>query len=218
MKYLEEHDAVLISKNDIEDMYNQNIEDSKKITFRLWWASALVLLFVVLVTCLSYRILNPLIGVAGVISPKGDVTQLSPNNNVDITGEAAYKFAKEAAIELNTYFFINYSEKLQSDEILFTSEGYDLYLGSTFESGLYTNVISNLLNVTSSISSKHFINAADFFRSGEHIWIVHVSLNLRTETKSGVDLLSDKRIVITMKEVDRNLSNKGLLIMEIIEL
>jgi len=217
MKYFQAQNAVFISKEDIDYMYKNNIRDAEKISFRLWLASALVVVFVVLILWLSYRVLNPLIGVASVISPNGDVTRLNPRQNVTVTGEAAYKFAKEAAIELNTYFFIDYRNTLKTHKPLFTPKGYKAYLESTFNSGLFESVLNNLLNVTSSLSNKHFINATDYFSRGNHIWVVQVTLDLRTENKSGIDILSTKNIVLIMKEVDRNISKTGLLIMEISE-
>jgi hypothetical protein len=217
MKFIEEHNAVFITKSDIEDLYESNIIDSKTIVIRLWIASIFVGIFVILVFWLSYRIINPLIGVAGVVSPNGEVTLLSPKVRLDVTGEAAYKFATEAAIDLNTYFFIDYRETLKSHRRFFTPTAYEMYLKGTFDSGLFEDVLTNLLNVTASISNKNFINAADYFYRGNHVWVVRISLHLRTENKSGIDILSTKTMIFSMQEVDRDISKYGLLITNISE-
>lgn len=200
----------VFSREDILLLHKENMKTRKNIYTMLSVSAPLLILLVLLVCFLSNYLMEPKVGDIGAIGPSGETVQLIPSINPSPTKEMAFKFASSAALEIRTFFFSTYFKDIRKVEHLFTPEAYNEYLLELYESGLFSRVKNESLNVTSALSPKSSINAAFTVIDGERLFFIKIDLILRVENLSGDDEFSKESLFFTLVETDRGVSKHGL--------
>lgn len=204
--------VLFFTKDDIKELQIERLAIRKSLYIKFSFIVPSIVLLITIILLLTKELMTPKVGDIGLFSTDGETTPLKPIINPSPTKENAFNYAVDAATEIRSFFFSTYFNDIKKLEPLFTPEAYNSYLLSLSESGIFTRVQEESLNVTAVESPRSQVNAAYNIEDGVPYYYVRVKLLLRIEGLSGEDEYSSEELFFKLQEVDRGKSKHGLLI------